>query len=81
MSCELPLYKLCQRRTKSSLQYMRQMLRPATVHQVTVQGANNIRHGFLNPLFAPLVESKDSNLGTVLARLGEAVATLESYGR
>jgi outer membrane protein insertion porin family len=50
------------------------MARPMTVNQVNVHGATNIRRGFLNPIFEPLVAGRQNSPSTV----GEVMATLQT---
>ncbi|KAK5995249.1 SAM50-like protein SPAC17C9.06 [Cladobotryum mycophilum] len=56
-----------------------QMSMPMTVHEVQVTGAKNIRRGFLDPIFNPLLSDgpdPPSTIGDVLSRLQEASAKL-----
>lgn len=56
-----------------------QMSMPMTVHEVTVTGAKNIRRGFLDPIFHPLLNDSPnapSTVGEVMAGLQEASGKL-----
>ncbi|ODA81602.1 hypothetical protein RJ55_00102 [Drechmeria coniospora] len=56
-----------------------QMSMPMTVHEIHVSGASNIRRGFLDPIFSPLLsDSSDppSNVGEVLSKLQTMSAKL-----
>ncbi|OAA40911.1 outer membrane protein [Metarhizium rileyi] len=49
-----------------------QMLMPMTVNEISVNGAKNIRRGFLDPIFAPLLSDSPeapSTVGEVMAKL------------
>lgn len=55
------------------------MLMPMTVNEVTVNGAKNIRRGFLDPIFAPLLSDSPnapSTVGDVMAKLQMASSKL-----
>ncbi|PSR84083.1 sorting assembly machinery 50 kDa subunit [Coniella lustricola] len=56
--------------------------RPATIHSIEVHGAKNTRKGFLDPLFAPLVDparNADTTLGEVLAGIQEVTDKLARF--
>ncbi|KOS17376.1 SAM50-like protein [Escovopsis weberi] len=56
-----------------------QMSMPMTVNEIQVNGARNIRRGFLDPVFRPLLHDgpdPPSTVGEVLSRLQEASARL-----
>lgn len=57
--------------------------RPATINSIQVHGAKNTRKGFLDPLFAPLVDNSrnaGTTLGEVLAGIQEVTDKLERFG-
>lgn len=56
-----------------------QMLMPMTINEITVNGAKNIRRGFLDPIFAPLLSGgpgAPSTIGDVMAKLQIASSKL-----
>ena len=63
-----------------------QMARPMTVNQINVHGGTNIRRGFLDPIFQPLVSDKygaPQTVGEVMSKLGmvsSKLSNLRMYG-
>lgn len=56
-----------------------QMSMPMTVNEISVHGAKNIRRGFLDPIFSPLLRdgsSAPSTVGDVMAKLQMASSKL-----
>lgn len=56
-----------------------QMLMPMTVNEISVNGAKNIRRGFLDPIFAPILSDSPaapSTVGDVMSKLQAATAKL-----
>lgn len=56
-----------------------QMSMPMAVHEISVTGATNIRRGFLDPIFGPILSdspSAPSTFGEVLAKLQTASTKL-----
>lgn len=56
-----------------------QMATPMTIHEISVTGATNIRRGFLDPIFGPLLcdnANAPSTVGEVLADLQAASTKL-----
>lgn len=56
--------------------------RPATINSIEVYGARNTRKGFLDPVFAPLVDNNrnaGTTLGEVLAGVQEATSKLDRF--
>lgn len=65
------------------LQLSDHLQRPATINSIEVHGAKSTRKGFLDPLFAPLVNHKKNagtSLGEVLAGIQEVTDKLERFG-
>lgn len=55
------------------------MSMPMTVNEITVTGATNIRRGFLDPIFGPLLcdgPNAPSSVGEVLSKLQAASTKL-----
>ncbi|KKA29785.1 hypothetical protein TD95_005301 [Thielaviopsis punctulata] len=64
------------------MQFLDQHSKPLTVNRVRVHGATNVRHGFLNPVIAPLVDGPDcasTTVGDVLLKLRDVAHKLESF--
>lgn len=56
-----------------------QMLMPMTVNEISVNGAKNIRRGFLDPILAPILSDSPtapSTVGDVMSKLQAATAKL-----
>lgn len=59
-----------------------QMLMPMTVNEISVNGAKNIRRGFLDPIFSPLLSGSPNapqNVGEVMGKLQMASAKLSGF--
>ncbi|QPG94302.1 hypothetical protein C2857_005648 [Epichloe festucae Fl1] len=59
-----------------------QMLMPMTVNEISVNGAKNIRRGFLDPIFAPLLSGSPNapqNVGEVMGKLQIVSAKLSGF--
>ncbi|PHH54797.1 SAM50-like protein SPAC17C9.06 [Ceratocystis fimbriata CBS 114723] len=60
--------------------FLDQHSKPLTVNRVRIHGATNVRHGFLNPIIAPLVDDNDATtVGDVLLKLRDVSHKLESF--
>ncbi|KAL5606459.1 hypothetical protein BROUX41_002870 [Berkeleyomyces rouxiae] len=60
--------------------FLDQHSKPLTVNRVRIHGATNVRHGFLNPIIAPLVHDNDATtVGDVLLKLRDASHKLDSF--
>ncbi|KAH8899835.1 hypothetical protein GQ53DRAFT_740860 [Thozetella sp. PMI_491] len=67
----------------ANLQIQEHLQRPTTINSIEVHGAKNTRHGFLDPVFQPLVDDSknaDTTLGDVLLRLQEVTGKLDRFG-